>query len=143
MPTPRDVFAQLADSWLGNPDAQSFPEHLLADDVVIEMPLTPPGWPSRIEGRQRFVALAVAGRQALPLRFDGCQNVVVHDTTDPGCIVVEYELVGTVPTTSSPVSAPVIAVFRVHDGRVTHWREYHNIAALSQQLSQPQTPSPR
>jgi limonene-1,2-epoxide hydrolase len=47
--------------------------------------------------------------------------------------VVEYELVGTVATTSMLVSAPVIAVFRVQDGRIARWREYHNIAAMVQQ----------
>jgi ketosteroid isomerase-like protein len=133
MPTPREIFALLSRDWLSNATAPTFPRDLLADDVVVEMPLAPPGWPSRIQGRQQFVALAEAGREAMPIRFEDCRNVVIHDTADPEGMVVEYELVGTVTTTSMPASAPVIAVFRVQDGRIAHWREYHNIVAMVQQ----------
>ena len=92
-----------------------------------------PGWPDRVEGRERFVALAEAGRRATPLRFDACRDVVVHETGDPECLVVEYQLVGAVTTTGAPASAPVVAVLRVHDGQITSWREYHIIAALVRQ----------
>jgi ketosteroid isomerase-like protein len=132
MPTPREIFALLARDWLSNANASAFPRDLLDDDVVIEMPLAPPGWPNRIQGRQQFVALAEAGRKAMPIRFDDCRNVVIHETADPEGIVVEYELVGTVTTTSTPASAQVIAVLRIQDGRIAHWREYHNIAAMVQ-----------
>jgi ketosteroid isomerase-like protein len=133
MPTPREIFALLSRDWLSNANVPTFPRDLLADDVVVEMPLAPPGWPSRIEGRQQFVALAEAGREAMPIRFEDCRNVVIHDTADSEGMVVEYELVGTLTTTSMQASAPVIAVFRVQDGRIAHWREYHNIAAMVQQ----------
>lgn len=133
MPTPREVFAALTQRWLSNAEASSFPQHLLADDIVIEMPLTPRGWPSRIEGRQPFVTLAEAGRAALPVRFDDCRNVMIHETADPEVIVVEYELAGTVTSTGRPAAAPFIAVLRVRDGRIAYWREYHNVAAMVQQ----------
>jgi ketosteroid isomerase-like protein len=121
---------------LGNPQADTFPRDLLADDVVIEMPLVPPGWPSRIEGRERFVALAEAGRRAMPLRFDECRDVIVHETTTAN-VLVEYQLGGTHTTTGRAVSTPVIAVLNVHDGQITRWREYHNLAALLQQPPRP------
>jgi ketosteroid isomerase-like protein len=133
MPAARDMFTRLVHDWLANPEAQSFPDDLLADDVVIEMPLAPPGWSSRIEGRQQFAALAEAGRRAMPLRFDNCRDVVVHETANAANIVVEYQLGGTVTTTGAPVTAPAIALLEVHDGRITRWREYQNIAALLQQ----------
>lgn len=137
MPTAHDLFTRLAEEWLSNPQARSFPSDVLADDVVIEMPLAPPGWPSRVEGRQRFVALAEAGRHAMPLQFDHCHDVIVHETSDAANILVEYQLGGTLTTTGAPVVAPVIAVLRVHDGQITHWREYHNIAALLHQSPRP------
>lgn len=49
---------------------------------------------------ERRNALAEAGREAMPIRFDDCRNVVIHDTVDPEGIVVQYELVGTITTTS-------------------------------------------
>src|SRR5690348_3423571 len=101
MPIARDLFTRLAREWLGNPTAQSFPRDVLAEDVVIEMPLAPPGWPDRVEGRQRFAALAEAGRRAMPLRFDHCHDVIVHETSDAAHIVVEYQLSGTLTTTGA------------------------------------------
>jgi ketosteroid isomerase-like protein len=130
MPTARDVFTRLAEAWLGNPEARSFPGDLLADDVVIEMPLAPPGWPNRVEGRAQFVALSEAGRAATPLRFHECRDVIVHDTADVETLLVEYRLGGTVTTTGASVVAPVIALLHLQDGRIRHWREYQNIAAL-------------
>ena len=132
MPTARDIFARLADEWLSNPHAQSFPGDLLADDVVVEMPLAPPGWPRRIDGKDRFIALAQAGRQAMPLRFHDCRHVIVRDVPDAANIVVEYQLEGTLTATGAPVSAPVIALLETRDGQICHKREYHNIAALLQ-----------
>jgi ketosteroid isomerase-like protein len=135
MRTPREVFALLSQHWLSN--APRFPQELLVDDVVIEMPMAPPGWPGRIEGRERFVPIAEAGRAALPVRFEECRNVVIHETADPDVIVVEYELAGTITTTGVSAAAPFIAVLRVRDGRIAHWREYQNAAAMLQLLAQP------
>ena len=133
MPTARDLFSRLAQEWLSNPQAPSFPQDVLAEDVVIEIPLAPPGWPSRVEGRERFVALAEVGRRTMPLRFDQCHDVIVHETADNADVIVEYQLGGTLTSTGAPVVAPVIAVLRIHNGLISHWREYHNIAALLHQ----------
>lgn len=130
MPAARDVFARLVEDWLGNPAARSFPGNLLADDVVVEMPLAPTGWPTRVEGREQFVALSEAGRRATPLRFHACRDVIVHDTVDPTTVLVEYRLEGTVTTTGASVTAPVMALLHIHDGRIRQWREYQNVAAL-------------
>jgi len=135
VPTPREVFAVLAELWLNNPNASSFPQHLLADDVVVEMPLAPAGWPNRIAGRRQFVVLAEAGRSAVPVRFHDCRNVVIHETAEPEIIVAEYELAGTATTTGQAVAASFIAVLAVRDGRIAHWREYHNVPAVIHQLA--------
>jgi uncharacterized protein len=127
MPTPREVFAELARYWVGG--TPTFPRELLADDVVVEMPLAPPGWPNRVEGRETFVPLAEAGRAALPVRFHDCRDVVLHQTTDPEVTVAEYELAGTHTTTRAATAARFIAVFRIRDGRIARWREYHNVMA--------------
>ncbi|GAB3968088.1 nuclear transport factor 2 family protein [Plantactinospora veratri] len=129
MSTPSEAFARIRANFLAN--TAVFTEDQLAEDVVVEMPFAAPGRPSRIEGRREFLEFAAAGRAGLPLRIDDCRNVLIHETTDPEVIVVEYELAATVTTTGVSASAPFVAVLRVRDGRVAHWREYQNPAALA------------
>jgi ketosteroid isomerase-like protein len=131
---PREVFARMREQWLGN--AVSPMDSLLADDAVIEAPFAPPGRPRRFEGREEFLAFAQAGRAGLPVRFEECREIAVHDTADPEVIVVEYELAGTVTTTGRRAAAPFIGVLRVRDGQVAGWREYQDAVAIAHALGQ-------
>ncbi|HEX6359446.1 nuclear transport factor 2 family protein [Actinophytocola sp.] len=120
-----------------------FRDHLLgkraeppwAPDVVIEQPFAA-GGPSRIEGRDNFLALTKTSRESLPVRVEDLRNVVIHATTDPNKIIVEYELVGTVLTTGRQASALFIAVMEIRDGLISLWREYQNTLAIAQELGQ-------
>jgi uncharacterized protein len=132
---PREVFARMRERWLDNTVAHPMGS-LLAADAVIEAPFALPGRPRRFEGREPFLAHAGAGRAALPLRFEECREIAIHDTVDPEVIVVEYELAGTVTTTGRRASAPFIGVLRVRDGQVTGWREYQDAVAIALALGQ-------
>jgi ketosteroid isomerase-like protein len=132
--TPHEIFDHMRAQWLAN--RPTYEGALLADDVVIETPFAAPGRPTRTEGKQRVLEYTQAGRAAFPVRFDDCRNVVVHDTTDPEVIVVEYELVGTHTTTGVTASAPFIAVLRTRDGKLAHWREYQHTLAIAQAVGQ-------
>src|SRR5215469_4945847 len=131
---PREVFARMREQWLGN--AVEPMGSLLADDAVVETPFAPPGRPRRFEGREEFLAFAAAGRAGLPVRFEECREIAVHDTADPEVIVVEYELAGTVTTTRRRAAAPFIGVLRVRDGQVAGWREYQDAVAIAHALGQ-------
>jgi hypothetical protein len=131
---PREVFARMREQWLGN--AVNPMGSLLADDAVIETPFAPPGGTRRFEGREEFLAFAQVGRAALPVRFEECREIAVHDTADPEVIVVEYELAGTVTTTGRRAAAPFIGVLRVRDGQVAGWREYQDAVAIAHALGQ-------
>lgn len=133
-PGPREVFALMREQWLGN--AGNPMGSLLADDAVIETPFAPPGRPRRFEGREEFLSFAQAGRAALPVRFEECREIAIHDTADPEVIVVEYELAGTVTTTGRRAAAPFIGVLRVRDGQVAGWREYQDAVAIARALGQ-------
>lgn len=141
--TPREVFERVQRTWLeAAADAMGdFDADLWAEDVVVEVPFAPPGRPRRFEGREAFRAYAAAGRAALPVRFDEVRNVVVHETTDPEVIVVEYELTGTVLPSGRRAAAPFIAVLRARDGQVAHWREYQDALAIAAALGQQPAPS--
>jgi ketosteroid isomerase-like protein len=107
-----------------------------APDVVIEEPFAANG-PSRIEGRDTFLALTKGSREALPVRFEEMRDVEIHETTNPNKIIVEYELTGVVLTTGKRESARFIAVMEVRDGLVTRWREYQNTLAIAKALGAP------
>jgi ketosteroid isomerase-like protein len=128
--TPRDVFQQIQQQWFGQPGPLT--GELLADDVVVEAPFAPPGRPTRIEGKQRWLDFANPQRAASPIHIDGCRTLAIHDTTDPDTIVVEYELTGTSATTKQQGAATFIAVLTARNGKISRWREYQNTMALQQ-----------
>jgi hypothetical protein len=131
---PHEVFARMQQQWLGN--TVNVMDSLLADDAVIETPFAPPGRPRRFRGREEFLAFARAGRASLPVRFEECREVAIHETADPEVIVVEYELAGTVTTTGQRAAAPFIGVLRVRDGQIAAWREYQDAVAIARALGQ-------
>jgi ketosteroid isomerase-like protein len=130
---PREVFARMQQQWFGN--AVKVMDGLLADDAVIETPFAPPGRPRRF-AREEFLAFAKAGRASLPVQFEECRELAVHQTTDPEVIVVEYELAGTVTTTGRHAAAPFIGVLRVRNGQIVGWREYQDAVAIAHALGQ-------
>jgi ketosteroid isomerase-like protein len=131
LPGPHEVFEQMRRHWLGETDVE-----LLADDAVIELPFALPGRRTRFEGREDFRSATDAERANFPVRFEEVRNVVIHDTTDPEVIVVEYELAGVVTTTGRRASATFIGVLRVRDGKTVLWREYQNTLAIAAALDQ-------
>jgi ketosteroid isomerase-like protein len=126
----RDVFDNFRAYVLGGSH-----EDLWAPDIVIEAPFAA-GGPRRFEGRDNFLAATKTSRESFPVRMDEMRNVVVHETTEPNKIIVEYELVGTHLTTGKQASALFIAVMEVRDGLMTLWREYQNTLAIAQALGQ-------
>lgn len=128
--TARDVFDEFRKYVLGEVH-----EELWAPDVVIEVPFAA-GGPRRTGGRDNFLARTKTSRESLPVRFEEMRNVVVHDTTDPNKIIVEYELVGTILTTGKRESALFIAVMEVRDGLMTLWREYQNTLKMTEVLGE-------
>lgn len=129
-----DVLTRIEDHFLGRPH-----EELWADDVVVESPFARPGHPRRQLGSARLREAARAAREALPVRFETFRYTAVHETADPEVTVLEYELGGTVLTTGRQASAPFIAVMRVRDGRIVHWREYQDTRAIDEALTESPT----
>lgn len=124
--TPREVFAAMRNYWVTGQTAD-----LWAEDLVVEQPFATTARMKRVEGGARFRAIAEAGRAALPVTFEQCNTIAIHDTGDPGVIVVEYELVGTLNSTGERRSAQFIGVLTVRDGKAVHWREYQDTMALA------------
>lgn len=130
---PREVFARMRQSFIDNTGLVA---DQLAEDVIIETPFAAPGSPRRMVGRTECLAFTGAGRAALPVRFEECRNVMIHETADPEKIIVEYELAGVVTTTGRRAAAPFIGVLRVRNGRIAQWREYQDTLTIAHTLGQ-------
>jgi ketosteroid isomerase-like protein len=50
-------------------------------------------------------------------------------------IVVEYRLGGVNPATGERGATDLIAVLRVRDGKVVHWREYQDTLAIARAMA--------
>jgi ketosteroid isomerase-like protein len=98
---------------------------LMAPDGYIEWPYRPPGVPARLQGRTEIRRHLTETAKAF-IRFDEYRNVVVHETTDPEVVIVEYDAQGTVVATGAPFQQTVIAVIRVQDGLILSYRDYIN-----------------
>lgn len=98
---------------------------LMAPDGYVEWPYRPPGVPGRLQGRaeiRRHMTDAAKGF----VRFDEYRNVVIHETTNPEVIIVEYDAHGVLVVTGKPFQQTVIAVFRVQSAQIVSYRDYIN-----------------
>ena len=101
---------------------------LYAEEAVVEYPFALPA-PTRLEGRgaiQRYFA-AVA-RMPLELR---AHNIVMHESTDPEVVIVEYDYDGLVTTTGRAFQVSNIQVSTVRRGQIVKSRDYHNHLVLA------------
>lgn len=101
-----------------------------AVDAVHEFPFTRPGVPTRLSGRDDIVNWIAAAWRAYDLKFEHYRTLAIHETHDPNTIVVEQEAIGTSATTGE-FALPNILVLTVHNGQITHLRDYVNVLAAA------------
>jgi ketosteroid isomerase-like protein len=103
---------------------------LHAADAVHEFPFTRAGLPSRLEGRDEIVNFIAAGWQAYGLKYERYRTHAIYDTSDPGTIIVEQEVLGTSATTGE-FALPNIVVLTARNGQITRLRDYVSIPAAA------------
>lgn len=128
---PLEIYRHMQEAVMSGRGATLLPAELLADDVVVETPFSPPGM-RRHEGRDAW--LAFYRTRSLPIRFEQIRELTTFTTDDPEVIVVEYELTVAITTTGAVAPATFIGVLRVRDGLIKHWREYQDVLAISEAL---------
>lgn len=95
-----------------------------APTVVIEMPFAATALhPSRIETTREELRARFAAGAAIR-RYTGLDNVLVHQTTDPHTIIVEYGLRGEMVDTGEPFRLDYAMFMTIRDGLITHTRDY-------------------
>jgi hypothetical protein len=101
---------------------------LFAPDGVMEMPFGGADLPDRVEGQAAIAEWS--RRSAAGLRFDGFENVAVHQTGDPEVVIVETVTRATHLASGKSFVAPSIQVFRIRDGKILLFRAYTGPAEL-------------
>jgi uncharacterized protein len=131
-PTPRQTAERFLRAAIGDDPGDM--ADCYAPSVVIEMPFAvAPLAPSRIETtREELRARFKAG--AASRRYKRLGEVVIHETTDPDVVVVEYELHGEFTETAGSFSLRFVMVMTVRDGQIVHTRDYSNPIAAAQAL---------
>ncbi|HEX4335252.1 MAG TPA: nuclear transport factor 2 family protein [Polyangiaceae bacterium] len=99
-----------------------------AEDAVLEFPFSAePAVPTRVEGRPSIEKVATALGEKFSragTRLRRFENLVVHETTDPEVLVVEFEALGESRAGATDYRLPDIQVWRVRGGQVRSMRDY-------------------
>jgi ketosteroid isomerase-like protein len=96
----------------------------VTDDLVFELPYGPDFMPNPIEGRDawnqmQLMTFKLFSSFALEL-------VEVHECVDPDELIAEYRSDAVVERNGNAYRNRYIGVFRFRDGKISHWREFHN-----------------
>ena len=57
-------------------------------------------------------------------------NLIVHKTTKPGAIILEYKVHGLVPVTHKPYDNRFCSIITIKDRKIVHWRDYMDSLAV-------------
>ena len=115
-----------------DPAAKSFVD-MMSDDFVMEFPYARPGMPTRVEGRAAVLAHLV--KVGGDVSVDSASNLVVHETTDPEVVILEFDGHGRSVKTGEPYEQRYISVIRARGGKIVHFKDYWNpIQGLKAQL---------
>ncbi len=124
--TVRAVFAAISD---GRYDEVA--DHM-ADDLVFELPYGPSFLP------KQFIGLATWNQMQLATfgLFERFRETLdaVYATAGQDTLVCEYHSDAIVKATGAEYHNQYIGVFRLRDGKIVFWREYHNPEAVTKAL---------
>ncbi|HEY4454784.1 MAG TPA: nuclear transport factor 2 family protein [Pseudonocardiaceae bacterium] len=107
---------------------------LIAPNCHLEWPYRPEGVPAALDGREQIREFLTTQATGL-VRFDEYRNIVIHETTDPEVVIVEYDADGTVIPTGAPLRQRIIAVLTIRGGLVVSYRDYLNPLVLAETLA--------
>ncbi|MEV0826922.1 nuclear transport factor 2 family protein [Nonomuraea rubra] len=103
---------------------------LWAEDGVLEFPFAQPGYPQRVAGRAAVEEYMRGYPDILDMRE--VTEKTVHQSVDPGVVIVEFEAAGFVVATGRPYRLRYVAVIAVRDGRIRSYRDYWSPLAAAE-----------
>lgn len=114
---------------------------VLAEDIVFEMPFALPGLPDRVEGKGTVVEFLeqFLGKERGMFTGWDLSNIRIYPGGDPDLTFAELDGQGLVVQSGYEYRQKYIILFRVADGRISHWREYLNPIPLLAAIASTQT----
>lgn len=101
---------------------------MLAEDAVMEFPFSPPGMPTRLEGREALAHhLSLLGGL---IAFDEFGDVQVYDCADPAIVILEFTANGRGLQTGAPYRQRYVSIIRTQAGRIVRYTDYWNPLAV-------------
>ncbi|MEC3981207.1 nuclear transport factor 2 family protein [Amycolatopsis sp. H20-H5] len=110
---------------------------LWATGGTIEFPFAQPGYPQRIEGRDAVRAYLRDYTDHVDVR--AITSKLVHETTEPGVVIVEFEVDGVTVATGRPYVMRYISVITVRDGEIHGYRDYWSPLAAAEAMGSADT----
>ncbi|MFH8410117.1 nuclear transport factor 2 family protein [Streptomyces sp. NPDC018019] len=101
---------------------------LCADDVQVEFPFAPPGYPPKLVGRAAVADYLGDYTQHIDLR--AIPHLKVHLTDDPDTVIAEMRATGRIVATGDPYELSYVVVMTARNGRITRYRDYWNPLAV-------------
>jgi ketosteroid isomerase-like protein len=96
----------------------------MTGDLVFDLPYGPDFLPNPIEGLEQWNQMQLMTFKlftSFRLELDE-----VHDCLDPDELVAEYHSDAVVARNGNAYRNRYIGVLRFRDGKISHWREFHN-----------------
>ena len=98
----------------------------VAEDAVFEFLYRFPGFPSEINGRKKYMDWF--GGYSMVLH--SADHLIIHKSTVPGVIILEYEVHGVAPGTNKPYNNRFCSIITIKDRKIIHWRDYMDSLAV-------------
>jgi len=98
----------------------------VAEDAVFEFLYRFPGFAQKIEGRKKYMDWF--GGYSMKLK--SADNLFVHKSTEPGVIILEYAVHGTVPGSNKPYDNRFCSIITIKNRKITYWRDYMDSLAV-------------
>ncbi|MEU2790033.1 nuclear transport factor 2 family protein [Streptomyces sp. NPDC007100] len=110
---------------------------LCAEDVLVELPFAPDGYPTKLEGRPALAAYVSDYTEHIDLR--DIPHLKVHLTDDPDTVIAEMRATGRFVATGEPYDMSYVVVMTAEQGRITRYRDYWNPLAVPASMSAAKT----
>jgi ketosteroid isomerase-like protein len=98
----------------------------VAEDAVFEFRYRFGGFPAKIKGRGKYMEWFANYSMAL----HSADNLSVHRTTEPGVIVLEYDVHGVNPRNKNEYHNRFCSIVTIKRRRIVHWRDYMDSYAV-------------
>ena len=96
----------------------------MVDDLLFELPYGPAFMPNPVEGLEAWNQMQLMTFAM----FDSfkLEPIEYHECLDPDELIAEYRSEATVKRNGNEYKNRYIGVLRFRDGKISHWREFHN-----------------